>query len=266
MPTDKQLELLGSLLACVEGRPTAHQDSLLLLALPLLGLRPSGSPLGAPLSLPALTDKPHVAKLLSTVMLDVLLLPYASTAPPPTPEAGGGAEAPWVAPGGMSATTYRRVTQDGGFTPQQLEELKLGIVKFLATGIYPIQDVLLHLIVAAADTRFSIANLADLELKKSVSGVDWSSVPLAQQLYRLYLGTASTAGNSTQNRNSENLRQAANTRIRLKLLHYMCKLTGPGFIVPACVQVFYNIHISIRMSSRKWSKRYVLDFNRRLPC
>lgn len=49
-----------------------------------------------------------------------------------------------------------------------LFQTKLGIVKFLASGVMTDSDILIHLIVAAADTRFSVANAADMELKKIV--------------------------------------------------------------------------------------------------
>lgn len=51
-------------------------------------------------------------------------------------------------------------------TPERLEQTKLGVVKFLATGILSNNDIICHLIIAAADTRFTVANLADAELKK----------------------------------------------------------------------------------------------------
>lgn len=41
-------------------------------------------------------------------------------------------------------------------------------MKFISYGVFPETDILIHLIVAAADTRFSVANSADLELKKIV--------------------------------------------------------------------------------------------------
>jgi proteasome component ECM29 len=47
-------------------------------------------------------------------------------------------------------------------------QTKLGIVKFLASGVMTDSDILVHLIVAAADTRFSVANAADMQLKKTV--------------------------------------------------------------------------------------------------
>lgn len=50
--------------------------------------------------------------------------------------------------------------------PEQLEETKLGIVKFMSSGILGEQAILPHLIIAAADTRFSVANAADSALKR----------------------------------------------------------------------------------------------------
>lgn len=51
-------------------------------------------------------------------------------------------------------------------TPERLEQTKLGIVKFLGTGVLSNDDIICHLIIAAADTRFTVANLADTELRR----------------------------------------------------------------------------------------------------
>lgn len=71
-------------------------------------------------------------------------------------------------PPGMSEYAFKRVIGENSHTADQLEQTKLGIVKFLASGLFLDSDILIHLIVAASDTRFSVANLADLELKKIV--------------------------------------------------------------------------------------------------
>jgi len=72
----------------------------------------------------------------------------------------------YTVPPGLSDYSFKRVIGENPPTAEQLEQIKLGIVKFLAGGFFPDTDILIHLIVAAADTRFSIANMADLELKK----------------------------------------------------------------------------------------------------
>lgn len=77
----------------------------------------------------------------------------------------------FTVPPGLSDYAFKRVIGENPPTAEQLEQIKLGIVKFLAGGFFPDADILIHLIVAAADTRFSIANMADLELKKIVGCV-----------------------------------------------------------------------------------------------
>lgn len=44
----------------------------------------------------------------------------------------------------------------------------MGIVKFLSSGVYPDAEILCHLVVASADSRFSVANSADFELRKII--------------------------------------------------------------------------------------------------
>lgn len=68
----------------------------------------------------------------------------------------------------MSESGFKRVTSgDVPMTPEKLEQTKLAIVKFLATGVLSNNDIICHLIIAAADTRFTVANLADAELKRT---------------------------------------------------------------------------------------------------
>ena len=44
-------------------------------------------------------------------------------------------------------------------------QIKHGIVELLAADIYPKTEILVHLLVATADTRYSVATAADRELK-----------------------------------------------------------------------------------------------------
>lgn len=67
----------------------------------------------------------------------------------------------------MSEYGYKRVAGgDMPMTAERLEQTKLGILKFLSTGVLPNEEIICHLIIAAADTRFTVANLADTELKR----------------------------------------------------------------------------------------------------
>ena len=66
----------------------------------------------------------------------------------------------------MSETGWKRAVGETQLKPEQLEETKLGIVKFVSSGVFGEQSILPHLIIAAADTRFSVANAADSALKR----------------------------------------------------------------------------------------------------
>lgn len=64
--------------------------------------------------------------------------------------------------------------------------------------------------------------------------VDWSSLPVTLPLYNLFLGSQG------KNVKPEQKKSPANTRIRLKLLTYMCRITGSGFAFPQCVQILFD--------------------------
>lgn len=68
----------------------------------------------------------------------------------------------------MSLYAFKRVIGDNPAILDHLEQTKLGIVNFIAGGFLPDSDILIHLIVASADTRFSVADLADMKLRKIV--------------------------------------------------------------------------------------------------
>ncbi|KYM93818.1 Proteasome-associated protein ECM29 like protein [Cyphomyrmex costatus] len=240
MELNKQAELVPSVLNAIEGKPLSHQDSLMLIIMPALGHINIPVDPDKRASLLGLQDKPYVAKQLINFMLDILLLPYGSVGQTENQQ-GSGQTIDWsqfTVPPGLSDYAFKRVIGESPPTAEQLEQIKLGIVKFLAGGFFPDTDILIHLIVAAADTRFSIANMADLELKKMIGTLDWSSMQLAAPLYTLFLGTDALA--TQKEVKPEMKRLPASTRIRLKLLQYLCRVTKAGFIIPPCIQVIFD--------------------------
>ncbi|XP_066591555.1 proteasome adapter and scaffold protein ECM29 [Prorops nasuta] len=235
---EKQIELIPGILNAIEGKPVSHQDSLFLMIMPIMGQINIPKDPEKCKSFLGLQDKPQIAKQLTNFMLDILLLPYGSVRQVKSPQQGQGSDASQniVAPPGLSDYAYKRVIGEAPPSAEKLEQMKLGIVKFLVGGFFSESDIFIHLIVAASDTRFSIANIADLELKKIVGLIDWSSVQLAASLYTLFLGSEATQKDARP----ETKRQPASTRIRLKLLHYLCHVTGTGFIIPLCIQVVFD--------------------------
>ena len=50
-------------------------------------------------------------------------------------------------------------------------------------------EVAVHLVVASADTRHSVATTAEAETRKVSGVVDWNDPGLVSKLYGLFLGT-----------------------------------------------------------------------------
>ena len=91
-------------------------------------------------------------------------------------------------PAGMSEYGFRRVCGEGELKAEQLEQIKLGIIRFLSGSELADADKLCHLVVAAADTRFAVAEAADSELKKISRSLEWSCATLTQPLFLIFLG------------------------------------------------------------------------------
>jgi proteasome component ECM29 len=113
--------------------------------------------------------------------------------PPGAQSSGQQAAAPAQAavctvPAGMSEYGFRRVCGEGELKAEQLEQIKLGIIRFLSGSELADADKLCHLVVAAADTRFAVAEAADSELKKISRSLEWSCATLTQPLFLIFLG------------------------------------------------------------------------------
>lgn len=251
LPVAKQAELMPCVLNALEGKPQSHQDSLLLILMPALGHVTVPADPEKRSVLFGLNERPHVYKLLADFMLDMLLLPYGATTQQAqhheqaqsSQQAGTSSSSAisFTVPLGMSEYGFKRVNAGNPLTSEELEQTKLGIVKFLVSGVMTDSDILVHLIVAAADTRFSVANAADMQLKKIVGLLDWGSVNLTAPLYSLFLGTQLLTTKSRLNTiKTEHHRSPASTRIRLKILPYLCRSRGPALVFPACIQVFFD--------------------------
>lgn len=76
LPIEKQVELVPIVLNSLQNKPQTHQDSLLLLIVPLLGsVKVPTDPLKKS-ALFELNEKPQVVKQLLSLLQDMLLLPY----------------------------------------------------------------------------------------------------------------------------------------------------------------------------------------------
>ncbi|XP_026485739.2 proteasome-associated protein ECM29 homolog [Vanessa tameamea] len=219
LPRDKQLSLTPSLLEAIENKPAGHQDSILMLVMPLLG-DVKDTDLN-------FKEKSKLSILILKFATDILLLPYRAL-----PNAG---ESDFQVPPGMSMKSYKRLVEKNQINPNQLEEMKLSIVNFISKDIFNMNDILVPLIVAAADSRFSVANHANSPLIRVNSSVDWSLPSVVGPLYSLYLGTWGGMKVPPDDR-----KVPACTRLRLKLIQYLNKATGAAVMFPHCVQVVFS--------------------------
>ncbi|XP_055313108.1 proteasome-associated protein ECM29 homolog isoform X2 [Sitodiplosis mosellana] len=215
---DEQVKLAPFVLNCLEGKPENHQDKLLMLVLPLLESIEIPKDPEKRSSLLGLGDKPSTKKQFLAMLQDVLLLPYGVTSD-------------GEVPAGMSSYAFKRVIANG-WKAEELENLKKGICRFLCSGVFCDQDILTLLVLASADTRFSVATPAIAELSKINSSVDWSDAEKTAPLYTLFLGNGL--------KNAERKTSACSARVRQKLLQYLLKSRGKGINTVRGIQVIFE--------------------------
>uniref|UniRef100_A0A1S4H7M0 Uncharacterized protein n=1 Tax=Anopheles gambiae TaxID=7165 RepID=A0A1S4H7M0_ANOGA len=218
LTVEEQTEFAPALLNCLEGKPETHQDKILMLVLPLLGEIKIPENPEKRSELLGLSNKPATKQQLLSILMDVLLLPYGTL-----PDSD--------VPPGMSVYSFKRVTAKPP-KAEELEQLKKGIVRFLCGGIFPDQEILAHLVVASADTRFSVATPAIGELNKICSSLDWVDPKLSAPLYSLFSGN----GSKLPDRKTSGV----SARVRQKLLQHLLKCRGKGIIIANGIQVIFE--------------------------
>lgn len=149
---------------------------------------------------------------------DVLIYPYGLTQDMDVPL-------------GMSTYSFKRVAGNN-WKAEELEEFKKGIVRFLASSVFTDEQVLIPLIVASADTRFSVATPALAELNKICITIDWEKPRLTEPLYILFSGN--------NNKVKDKQTKPTNVRVRQKLLQYLLKGKKRGVHEVRGLQVIFE--------------------------
>ncbi|XP_038626132.1 proteasome adapter and scaffold protein ECM29 isoform X2 [Tachyglossus aculeatus] len=251
LPVEKQCELAPTLLTAMEGKPQPQQDSLMHLLIPTLfhmkyPVEPSKA--ATPFNL---AEKPKTVQLLLDFMLDVLLMPYGyvlneSQARQSTPSTQGSASTSAAGvgipqpPPGMSFYAAKRVIGDSPWTPEQLEQCKLGIVKFIEAEQVPELEAVIHLVIASSDTRHSVATAADLELKSKQSVIDWNNPAIVNKMYKVYLGDIPLKTKEGAILKPELKRDPVSTRVKLKIVPHLLRSRQAAETFPANIQVVYD--------------------------
>ncbi|XP_037942539.1 proteasome-associated protein ECM29 homolog [Teleopsis dalmanni] len=214
---ESRSELASKVVGCEENMEN-YQDKFFMLLLPILGeIKVPDDPKERSQVL-KLDDKPKIRKNFLNLLLDVLLLPYGIT-----PEHD--------VPPGMSTYSFKRVTVSN-WRAEELEQIKKGIVRFICTGVFNDQEIFVLLVVASADTRFSVATPAIAELSKVSTVIDFSDPHATEPLYVLFSGNRSTDPDRKTN--------PCCARVRQKLLQYLIKCRGKGINPANGIQVIFE--------------------------
>ncbi|XP_053321854.1 proteasome adapter and scaffold protein ECM29 [Spea bombifrons] len=247
LPIDKQCELAPSLLTAMEGRPQPQQDSLMHILIPTLYHMKYPSESSKSTSLFNLSEKPKTVQLLLDFMLDVLLMPYGFVLSEPQSRqmssqgssTSGGVGIPQPPPG-LSFYAAKRVVGDNPWTAEQLEQCKLGIVKFIEAEQVPELDSVIHLVIASSDTRHSVATAADLELKSKQSLIDWNDPIIINKMYKVYLGDIPLKTKEGHVIKPELKRDPVSTRVKLKIVPHLLRSRLAAEMFPPNIQVVYD--------------------------
>ena len=259
LPLEKQAELVPTVLASIEAKPTSHQDSLLLMIMPVLGEVAKLAPTEPEKKKSALglCEKPGVSKVLNSFLFDYLLLPYGSHPSLKSTSADGKTETSNV-PAGLSDYGWKRVSGETVPPSETVEVTKTGVVKFLGTGMIPEMEIALHLTIAAADTRHGVASAADTQLRQLGGVIDWNDPDLVKKLYSLFLGTLVIKDKPAAK--PEHKRIPSNTRIRLKLMPVLLNSREAATQFPSCIQVTFDLLFGTSGNSNAKLKMMAVQF------
>uniref|UniRef100_A0A8C9VU15 Ecm29 proteasome adaptor and scaffold n=1 Tax=Scleropages formosus TaxID=113540 RepID=A0A8C9VU15_SCLFO len=253
LEVEKQCELAPTLLTAMEGKPQPQQDCLMHLLIPTLFHMKYPSEPSKVASPFVLFEKPKTVHLLLDFMLDVLLMPYgfvlnepAGRSAPASPQAGSGGAGTSASQGlpqpppGMSVYAAKRVIGETQWSPEQLEQCKLGVVKFIEAKQVPEVETVIHLVIASSDTRHSVATAADLELKSKQSIIDWNNPLIINKMYKVYLGDIPLKTKEGAAMKPELKREPVSTRVKLKILPHLMRSRLAAESFPANIQVVYD--------------------------
>ncbi|KAG5667004.1 hypothetical protein PVAND_015007 [Polypedilum vanderplanki] len=212
---EEQLELAPVLLNSIENKPEPHQNKIVMLIVPLLALDNENS---KNMMKAMKIEKPMARQILLSILMDVLLLPYGHSSESEPPPA-------------MSKYGIKRVELSDS-SSEYLENVKKGIVRFLRNSCFEDHEFFVHLVIASADTRFSVATDGLNELNRIIPTLDWSDPKIADSLYTLFTGNFS--------KNPDKKTSPCTPRLKTKILQYLVKFRGKALNVAKGLQVIFE--------------------------
>ncbi|KAH8348771.1 hypothetical protein KR084_010854, partial [Drosophila pseudotakahashii] len=217
LPLEQQAGLASKVVGS-EGKLESYQDKLFALLLPILSDMKIPDDPAQRSKLLDLQDKPAISANFLSLLQDVLLLPYGITQEQDVPP-------------GLSPYSFKRIIANN-WRAEELEKVKKGIVRFLCASVFSDVQIFVPLVVASADTRFSVATPAIAELSKLCTMLDFSSPVVTAPLYTLFAGN--------QNKLTDRQTRPCCARVRQKLLQYLIKCRGKSINVTKGLQVIFD--------------------------
>ncbi|XP_014250831.1 proteasome-associated protein ECM29 homolog [Cimex lectularius] len=210
---DERIKLLPQLIQVCKNRPVQHQESLCLLFLTNLKNYPYPKDRTERANVFNLKELPHIRKLILDIIMDVMLFPYGCTGQDNLTN--------------ISVESFNRLTRDDlvELNGDYFEQFKITLVQFL--GMLDSTDVYPHLVVASADDRSAVSELAESQLKQ-LPDINYNDLNIVAPLYALFLKVGTNGSMIT----------SLNPRTRLKLLQNMSRFQA--VVWPAAMRVLFE--------------------------
>ena len=229
----KQLEYLPQLISSIAGKPQPQQMCLLQLAIPVFALFSDDSSSSAMKQVHEVLSKDKtILDVFLSLALDVLILPYGAVA--------GNMSDPQKldVPAGLSRVALQQVLSCG-ITSDNLETIKLGILKFFSADLFDTTVIQVHLVVAMSDSRHTISGYADHQVKRITEASDWEHSNVMNKLMSIFLGSINLPGKQAVP--PDECRTAASIPLQLKMFPFLLKSRKCANIFPACLQIVFQV-------------------------
>jgi proteasome component ECM29 len=165
-------------------------------------------------------------------------------------------------PACMSESIYKRFKNDFNLeNGDEIEQLKIGILKFLAFNVFECEEFLFHFIVSTSDTRYSVVQVAEIHIKRVVGSVDLNDTNIVNRFIKVFMGDRNNLPTSAAKPvvNVNNI-EPANTRIRLKLFPYMLRSRAASCAMPQAIQLVFDCLFGSPLSTNQKIKNYAVQF------
>ena len=252
LSSDEQLAYLPQLLSSIAGKPHPQQICLLQLAIPVFALFIVGDNLSVMKDVHSVVSKDKTTlDLFLGFALDVLIMPYNAVTNIAMDENK-------LVPPGLSKTALHQVLS-AGVTSENLENVKLGVLKFLSADVFDIAAVQVHLVVSMGDSHHTISDYAGHQIKRMTEPSDWEHVNVMNKLMSIFLGNVNIPGKSAPP--PDECRAAAGIALQLKIFPFLLKSRKCSNIFPGCLQIVFHVDQSESGNqAKKKLKKFRIQF------